>query len=134
MALRALAAVAVVTAAVFVAQPVLAGQLLTGDGGARAVHGVIGTEILGTLTLVQLVVAGAATRRRSGRRAPVVVAAALLAAVVVQAEAGYGGDVALHVPLGVVMVGLQVWLAAAVVRTALSSRAHHGSTGPRGRG
>jgi hypothetical protein len=88
-------------------QAVTAGQLMS--GGTATLHGT-GAFAVHVLGLVQLVVA--VLMWRPGRRAgwPALVSAAVLLLGFVQSALGGSGVVAVHVPLGMTLFGLSVWL------------------------
>lgn len=109
------AAVLVETALVLV-QAVLAGRLLTGEPEARALHGYLGTEVLTSVALIQLVLAVLVWRPGRGPGWPALGSLVLVGALVFQINLGYGGQVSLHVPLGVAIFGLTVALAVATGR------------------
>jgi hypothetical protein len=93
------------------AQPWLAGQFLTGDVDAIAVHGLVGS----LLAAVGLVVVAATLLYVIGGRGAVrvaPVAVALFLADGFQIGAGFARDLALHIPLGVAIVVASVLLAA----------------------
>ena len=85
-------------------QPVSAGLLLSGFGGAFRVHAVVGLA----LQLGLLVQAGASVLLWRRGRAPAWVAGvslALLVAVLLQNAFGHNRQYWLHVPIGVALVG-----------------------------
>lgn len=94
-----LRATATAQAGLALLQPVLAGWYLSGDYDALGVHetnaAFVGFGVLGTLV-------GALLYRLPGRGRgwPVFVPAVLFVALVFQFGAGYGRDLALHIPLG----------------------------------
>jgi hypothetical protein len=93
------------------AQPVLAGMFLTGDVDAIALHGAIGTA-LGFVTLVTAVLSLGYVIGGHGRLWILPALVALFLVEGVQIGVGYAGVLQWHVPLGVVVVGLAVLLAA----------------------
>ncbi|MEV4804528.1 hypothetical protein AB0K18_31400 [Nonomuraea sp. NPDC049421] len=88
-------------------QAVTAGQLMS--GGAAGPHG-MGASAVHLLGLVQLVVAVLLWRPGRGAGWPAVVGAAVLLLGFVQSMLGGSGAVAAHVPLGMGLFGLSVWL------------------------
>lgn len=92
-------------------QAVLAGHLLTGQTGARAFHDVLGTEVVTWLAFLQIVFALLLWRPGRGTVWPIPVATVIVAAVVFQIGAGFQGRPALHIPLGVAILGANLALA-----------------------
>lgn len=88
-------------------QAVTAGQLMS--GGDAALHG-MGANAVHLLGLVQLVVAVLLWRPGRGAGWPAVVSAVVLLLGFVQSMLGGTGAVAAHVPLGMGLFGLSVWL------------------------
>ncbi|MGC4941029.1 hypothetical protein [Kribbella sp. DT2] len=109
--MKLLRAVAVLHAAAVCAQPLLAGLYLNGDSGAIPIHELVGLTAA-ALCLVQLVLTLLITRLAR----LVLLAAAVLAGEVLMIHAGYGRDLALHIPLGMALVAGSVALAAWAVR------------------
>jgi hypothetical protein len=105
----ALGALAVLT------QSVLAGQILSGSSGARAVHGVVALLVF-VISLVQLVLGLIAWRRESVSGRLAVVCAVVLVAVAGELVAGASAMLAVHVPLGVALFGGYVSLLRGVWR------------------
>lgn len=87
------------------AQPVLAGLFLDGNDAWRDWHAINGMVLLPLLALVQVVLA-VLVWRRGGPGWLGLAGAGLLLAVVVQSVMGQAGLLAVHVPLGVAIVGL----------------------------
>lgn len=113
MAERILRVVVLVHAALAVAQPVAAGAVLQASTVGLTVHRAVG----GTLVLVAMVQAVVAVL--AWRRLPawtVGLCALLVVAEVAQAALGATGLLAVHVPLGVAIVGTSVALAVWAVR------------------
>jgi hypothetical protein len=102
--LVALRIVAVVHAVAVCLQPVLAGVYLNGSGAALRLHEPIGLG-LAFLSLGQVVMA-TIYWRAGGRARAVLVSALLLIAEVLEISAGYTRQLALHIPLGITIVGL----------------------------
>ncbi|WP_109507482.1 hypothetical protein [Nocardioides speluncae] len=90
-------------------QPVLAGSFMSGNYDALTVHsGVGGSMFLVTaLALLAVVAHGAA----GSRLWPVGLHVLLLVAVIMQIAVGSTRNLALHIPLGVALVAVMVWLA-----------------------
>jgi hypothetical protein len=85
-------------------QAVLAGQILSHVSGARAMHGIVALVVT-ILSLVQLVLALIAWRRESVPGRLAVFCGVVLVAVVAQLIAGSTAVMAVHVPLGAVLLG-----------------------------
>jgi hypothetical protein len=109
-----LRSVVAVQALLVFAQAALVGQFLSGNAAALEWHE-RNAELVQLLSLVQLVAAIVAWRR-GGRAWPVPVSALLVLAVGIQVGAGYNRELALHVPLGVAILGFSVWLVAGLRR------------------
>jgi len=96
-------------AAIAVGQPVLAGSYLSGNYDAISTHGRNG----GLLMVVGFVAASVAALHWLMGRAkawPVGVVAVLLALQIVQLVVGYSRNLAVHIPLGVGLIGTICWL------------------------
>jgi hypothetical protein len=90
-------------------QPVLAGSFMSGNYDALTVHAANG-GILITITFFALV--AAVIHAIAGSRLwPVSVHLLLLVAVTMQVAVGHSRNLALHIPLGVGLVAVMVWLA-----------------------
>jgi hypothetical protein len=113
----ALRLVASVQPALLLLQAAFAGQFLSGLQAAVAWHW-INAELLLLVGLIQLVLAVVVWRRR-GPGWPALASALLLAAIFVQLVMGIRHRVAVHVPLGVAIFGLMLWLAIRVRRPEL---------------
>ncbi|MFC4117548.1 hypothetical protein [Nonomuraea zeae] len=100
-------AVAVLNTLAVLVQAVTAGQLM--GGGGAGLHGA-GAGAVHVLGLAQVVVA--VLLWRPGRQAgwPALVSVAVLLLGFVQSMLGGSGVVAVHVPLGMALFGLSVWL------------------------
>ncbi|WP_049567216.1 hypothetical protein [Nonomuraea sp. SBT364] len=107
--LTAFKAAAVLNAAAVLLQAVTAGQLMEGAG--RALHGA-GAGAVHVLGLALLVTAVLVWRPGRGPIWPAAVSLAVLLLGMVQSMAGGSGAVAVHVPLGMALFGLSVWLLA----------------------
>lgn len=99
------------------AQPVFAGLYLNGSAGALLPHGIVGD----TLTLIQLVLAAVHVWRGGGERIVFLAALLVFLATAGTSVAGRLNAMALHVPLAVVSVSVQllfvVWLYARLSRS-----------------
>lgn len=93
-----------VHAALAVAQPLLAGMYLNGEFDAIGVHGIVGSALSGWV-MVQLLVAVLFWRPGRGPWWPALATAALLFLEGLQLGMGYSGQLAVHIPLGVAIVG-----------------------------
>ncbi len=100
-----------------VGQPVLAGIYLGGDVDAIGVHEINASVVAG-LGVAQLVAAIVYVWAGKGRAWPLWASLGLVLAEQVQAGLGYEGVVAIHVPLGVTVIALQILLTVWVFRAA----------------
>jgi hypothetical protein len=91
-------------------QAVTAGQLLNGDDGMKDVHGT-GASVVHLLGLVQVVLAVLWWRPGRGAGWPALASLVLLIAGFVQSAVGGNHNLAIHVPLGVSLLGLGVAIA-----------------------
>jgi hypothetical protein len=105
-------ALVVAQAVLVLSQAVTAGRFLSGDGAWLRWHGTVGTAFLGLALVLQALVALAIWVVARGPAWPAGLTALLFVAEWQQVEAGYGGRLALHVPLGVATFGLVVALLA----------------------
>lgn len=123
--LTALRVVAVLHALSAIVQPMLAGIYLGGEVDAIDVHG-INAHVVSGLAVIQLIVAIAFAWRGRGRRWPLYCSLGLVLAEQVQVGLGFEGVVAVHIPLGVSIISLQVlltvWLFRAAARSARPPR------------
>jgi hypothetical protein len=86
-------------------QPIFIGAFLSGDYDMLALHRINGT-LVGAISLVQIVVAVLAWRVGRAPRLVMTSAVIVTVAVVVQIIGGFSRTLALHVPLGVVILGM----------------------------
>lgn len=105
----------VLTGLAILAQALFAGMFLGGDAGMRGAHGA-GAILVFALSLIQLVVAVLYWRPWRGSGFPALASLVLAVAAVVQSMTGDSGVTSVHVPLGMLMFGLAVWLAAWALR------------------
>lgn len=105
--LTAFRAAALLYAAAVFFQAVTAGQLLSGAGAGP--HGA-GTGAVHLLGLVLVVTAVLLWRPGRGAAWPALVSAAMLVLGFVQTMLGGAGQVMAHLPLGMALFGLSVWL------------------------
>lgn len=115
----ALRVLIVLTGLAILAQALFAGMFLGGDAGMREVHGAGAPVVLG-LSVIQLVVAVLYWRPWRGSGFPALASLVLVIATVGQAMTGGSGATAVHVPLGMLMFGLVVWLAVWALRRPVS--------------
>ncbi|MEZ7130993.1 hypothetical protein ACBR40_37165 [Nonomuraea sp. AD125B] len=106
-------AVTVLNTLAVLAQGVTAGQLLSGGGAGLHASGALAVHVLG---LAQLVAAVLLWRPGRGAGRPALVALGVLLLGFVQSMLGGTGAVAGHVPLGMALLGLSVWLLVAAWR------------------
>jgi hypothetical protein len=90
------------------AQAALAGQFLSGHPAWLAWHE-RNAYVIFFLSIAQLVIATTVARRR-GPAWPVAVSGLLVVATPLQTGLGYARQLALHVPLGMAVFGLTIWL------------------------
>lgn len=98
-------------AAAAVAQPILAGRYLSGDFDALGVH----SANAGFVILFDMAAFGAAILYwlfGRGRGWPALALAGLYVLEIAQVVAGTNRALSIHIPLGVLIVGLAVWMAA----------------------
>lgn len=91
-------------------QATTAGQFIGGDSAMRAIHG-SGAMVVMLVALLELVAGVLVWRPGHGRWWPAAVSLLVLVLGIVQSSLGGAGVVAVHVPLGVAMLGIAVWLA-----------------------
>lgn len=92
------------------AQPVLAGRFMAGDYRMLGVHGGNATVIT-LLGYVQVVVAFLYWRPAGGVAWPAVASLGISAVETVQVLLGYARSIAIHVPLGVLVVLVNIFMA-----------------------
>lgn len=102
---------ATLQAAMLVLQPVSMGSFLSGSYAALDVHGLVGASLVPTTALTAGVAGLLALLTR--RPWPAAGAIALTVLVTAQVALGYSRGLAWHVPLGVLVVALGLWLAVA---------------------
>lgn len=97
-----------VMAALVLFQGALAGSFLGGEGGALAIHEMMGTEVLTIVALVTMIAALMGVRRKWW-----VFPLTLLggAGITYQIIAGFNDQLQVHVPLGIALFGLYLALA-----------------------
>jgi hypothetical protein len=88
------------------AQAVFAGLFLDGGDGWIGWHAVNGMLVLPLLALIQVALAVRVWRRDRGPGQLAAASGGLLLAILVQGALGESGQVAVHVPLGVAILGL----------------------------
>lgn len=118
--LSVLRTVAVLHALTAITQPMLAGVYLSGEVDAIDIHS-INANVVAGLGLVQLIAAIVFVWKGKGRSWPLHGAIAIFLAEQVQIPLGIEGLVAIHIPLGVSIISMQilltVWLCRADART-----------------
>lgn len=112
--LRVLRAVAVLQAVAICVQPIAIGVYLNGSVAGLKIHEPVGLA-LAFLGLGQLIVA-IVYWRRGGRLLAPVTALLILSLEAVQIAMGYSRQSAVHIPLGVVLVGTAVCFAGWICR------------------
>lgn len=117
--------IAVLHTVAAVAQPLLAGVYLGGDVDALALHE-LNAHIVTGLGFFQFIAAIVFVWRGHGRRWPLWASLAMVLVVQLQVGLGFEGEVAVHVPLGVSVISMQilltVWLFRAAARTPRAPR------------
>jgi hypothetical protein len=103
---RAMRVVLWLLAVSLLAQVIFAGLFLDGHDAWRNWHAANGMVLLPLLALVQVVLAVLVWRPGRGPSWPAIASVGLLVAVVLQNVIGQAGLLAVHVPLGVAIVGL----------------------------
>lgn len=105
--LRLLMAVHVLIA---LAQAVSAGIILEGEGSALRLHQLTGTSVITTVSVLQVVVAVLCWRRHQHSAWLALGSAGLFAAEMAQIGLGFTDQIALHVPLGAIILAAAVTL------------------------
>lgn len=100
---------AVVHSLALLVQPMLAGIYLSGEVGAIRVHEING-NILATLSIAQVVTAIVFRWKGKGRSWPLHASLVILIAEIVQLQLGYLALLAVHLPLGVSIISMQILL------------------------
>jgi hypothetical protein len=103
---RAMSLVLWLLAVSLLAQVIFAGLFLDGHDAWRDWHAANGMVLLPLLALIQVVLAVLVWRPGRGPGWPAIASVGLLVAVVLQNVMGQAGLLAVHVPLGVAIVGL----------------------------
>lgn len=116
--LRVLAALHAVC---IIVQPMLAGMYLDGDVDALDLHE-INASVVSLLGLLQLIAAIAYVWKGRGRAWPLWASLGLVLAEQVQAALGYADLVAIHIPLGVSVVAMQILLTVWLFRSTARER------------
>lgn len=95
-------------AALVLFQGAMAGSFLSGNAAALGIHEMMGTEVL---TIVALATALAALVGVRQQWWPLAVAIVGAVGIVFQIEAGFGGQLGIHLPLGIGLFGLYLTMA-----------------------
>lgn len=95
-----------IQAILVVTQGALAGQSLTGNSGARAVHSLLGTDVITWMALVSLLLAFLAWRPGRYQAWPIIPTALGIPAVILQLGYGFDGRLDIHIPLGLTIFAL----------------------------
>lgn len=90
-------------------QPVFAGRFLAGDFGALDAHRATADLVFG-LSIGQLAVVALVWRLGRAPARLMLFAILLAAGIYLQLHAGFSRDLGLHIPLGVLIVGVTGWL------------------------
>jgi hypothetical protein len=118
--LQVLRWVAVLHTLALVIQPVLAGVYLGGDADAVRLHSFNAIVVTG-LDVLQLICAIVFTWKGHGRSWPIYTSLGIALAVEVQVGVGFERIMAIHVPLGVTIIALQVLLTVWLFRPAAAT-------------
>lgn len=89
------------------AQAVTAGNVMAGNSSFLALHEVVGANVIGFVSIAQIIVVALLRRARRVSTWLVVVAVVAFALVVAQVFLGFGGRVALHVPNALLVFAAQ---------------------------
>jgi hypothetical protein len=123
--LTALRVLAVLHSLSIIAQPTFAGMYLDGDVDALTLHEINGM-VLAALGLAQLAAAIVYVSAGRGRAWPLWASLGLVLAEQVQSGLGYSSLVAIHIPLGVSIIAMQILLTVWLFRA--SARRTRGSS------
>lgn len=104
------------------AQAVTAGHVLAGNRGMLVVHEVVGANVIGFVSIGQVVAAGMARRVRQVPTWVVALAVVTFALVVAQVYLGFDGRLAIHVPNALAVFAAQGVL---LVASGRSGRVDH---------
>lgn len=115
--LQILRIVAVLHSLAAIVQPALAGSYLGGEVDAIAIHA-LNAHVVTGLGVFQLIAAIVFVWRGRGRVWPLYGTLGLVLAVQVQVFAGFEGPVAVHIPLGVSIISMQILLTVWLFRAA----------------
>lgn len=118
--LRVLRIFAVLHSLCAIVQPMLAGVYLSGEVDALDVHALNG-HITSVLGLAQLVAAIVYVWRGRGRTWPLYSAIGIVVAEQAQTATGFEGVVAIHIPLGVSIISMQILLTVWLFRASARS-------------
>jgi hypothetical protein len=110
-----------------IGQPTFAGIYLDGDVDALALHEINASMVAG-LGVVQLVAAIGYVWAGRGRRWPLWASLGVVLAEQVQTGLGYESEVAIHIPLGVSVIAMQILLTVWLFRDGARRTRGPGST------
>jgi hypothetical protein len=113
---RSLIGLSALQALAVLGQAWLAGGFLTGAGGALEAHRNMAFGVIQWIGLFSLVVAILWWRPGRGPAWPIGVTAISLVAIGAQIAVGFADLLQVHIPLGVSIFGLNLWLAAGLSR------------------
>ncbi len=105
-----------VQAVLVLVQATLAGRFLTGNGSALALHEAIGTEVITSVGLAQVLVAVLMWRPGWGSWIPIIISLLVFVDVTFQIGWGFERQLGLHIPNGLAIFGAQFLLATLTLR------------------
>lgn len=111
---RLLIGLAALQALAVLSQAWLAGGFLTGLSGALEAHRNMAFGVIQWIGLVALIVAILLWRPGRGPAWPIAATGVALAAIGAQIAVGFANVLQVHIPLGVAIFGLNLWLATAL--------------------
>lgn len=113
---RVLASLAGLQAIAVLSQAWLAGGFLTGISGFLEVHRTMAFGVIQLIAYLAVIVAILYWRPGRGPTWPIAVTAVSVVAIGVQIAVGFSNVLQVHIPLGVSIFGLNLWLAIALAR------------------
>lgn len=114
---RVLGALCLLQAALILVQATLAGHFLSGNSATIVAHETVGTSVITWVALLQVATAVLLWRPGRGPVWPMPASAVLFGLVVLQLGWGFESRLALHVPVGVALLGSQLLVFALLQRT-----------------